>query len=87
MSESRTTELLETTIGTLGGQYIADTDATVPATGYKFVAIQVITDCVITLVGNITGITTTALSAGAIVYGRYTSLTLASGSVIAYNGV
>ena len=87
MSQARTTELLETSIGSLGGQYIADTDATTPATGFKFVAIQVITACTITLVGNITGITTVALPAGTIIYGRYTSLTLASGSVIAYNGV
>ena len=89
MSQARTTELLETSIGSLGGQYITDcvTDATTPATGFKFVAIQVITDCSITLVGNITGITTTGITAGTIIYGRYTSLTLASGSVIAYNGV
>ena len=74
-------------IGGYGGKYIATTDATTPDSGYSFIAIQVITNCSITLVGNITGITTVALSAGTIIYGRYTSCTLASGSVIAYQGV
>lgn len=75
------------TIGGYGGKYITGTDATTPSAGYSFIAIQVISDCSITLVGNITGITTVSLSAGTIIYGRYTSCTLASGSVIAYNGV
>ena len=79
--------IAKSTIGGYGGKYVATTDATTPSSGYSFIAIQVITDCSITLVGNITGITTVALPAGTIVYGRYTSLTLASGSVIAYNGV
>jgi hypothetical protein len=38
-------------------------------------------------VGNITGITSVSISAGTIIYGRYTSITLASGSVMAYYGV
>ena len=87
MSQARTTEVLETIIGTYGGEYIADTDATTPATGFRFIAVQVVTDCVITLVGNITGITAVTLVEGTIIYGRFTSLTLASGSVIAYQGV
>ena len=74
-------------MGTVGGKYIDDTTATSPESGYVFVAIQVISDCVITLVGDITGITTVSVDAGQIIYGRYTSCTLASGSVIAYNGV
>jgi hypothetical protein len=87
MSQLRTTDILETSIGSYGGKYIANTNATTPDAGRRFVAIQVITDCVITLVGNITGITTVALTAGTIIYGRYTSVTLASGRVIAYQGV
>ena len=73
--------------GGLGGKYIATTDATTPESGYVFCAIQVISDAVITLVGSITGITTITVLAGTTIYGRYTSCTLASGSVIAYNGV
>jgi hypothetical protein len=75
-----------TAVGNLGGKYIATTDATTPAEGYVFNAIQVITDCSITLAGAPSGITTVSLTAGMIIYGRYTSCTLASGSVIAYNG-
>ena len=74
-------------MGQSGGKYIANTDATTPETGYTFVAIQAIEDAVVTLVGNITGITSVTLSAGSVIYGRYTSVTLASGKVIAYNGV
>lgn len=87
MSQARTTEILNESIGGYGGKYIATTDATTPATGYNFVAVQVIADAVITLVGDITGITTVTVTAGQVIYGRYSSITLASGSVIAYNGV
>lgn len=73
-------------MGNKGGKYISNTNATTPDTGYVFNAIQVVTDCVITCVGNITGITAVAVKAGNVVYGRYTSITLASGSVIAYYG-
>ena len=86
MSQARTTEILETSIGTYGGEYITTTDATTPTLA-RFVAIQAITDTVISaVVGNIdvSGIT---LLAGTIIYGRWTSVTLTSGSVIAYEGV
>jgi len=73
--------------GGYGGKYISTTAATTPDTGFVFVAIQVIADCSITLVGNITGITTASVDAGQVIYGRYTSVTLASGKVIAYQGV
>jgi hypothetical protein len=79
--------LAQSSLGLLGGKYIADTSATVPETGFSFVAVQVITDAVVTLVGDITGITAVELSVGTIIYGSYSSCTLASGSVIAYNGV
>jgi hypothetical protein len=77
----------DVSVANFGGKYISSTDATTPSTGYVFNAIQVITDCVITCVGNITGITSVSLTAGTIIYGRYTSITLSSGSVIAYYGV
>lgn len=81
LSIARQTEILEQSFGTLGGTYIDDTDAHAGV----FCAIQVLTNCVITLVGTISGITSVALAAGTVVYGRFTSVTLASGSVIAYN--
>ncbi len=80
-------ENLQSSLGQNGGKYIATTDATTPTAGHFFTAIQVISDCVITCIGNITGITAVSLSAGTIIYGNYTSITLASGSVIGYYGV
>lgn len=77
----------KSSLGQNGGKYITGTGATTPDSGYFFTAIQVITDCSITAVGNITGITAASISAGTIIYGNYTSITLASGSVIAYYGV
>jgi hypothetical protein len=65
--------------------------------GESFVAIQVITDCVITsklrayktnlreVVGD-TVITSLALESGTIIYGRFFDLEVASGKVIAYKG-
>jgi len=75
------------TIAGYGGKYIASTDATAPDDNLSFIAIQVIATAVITLVGNITGITTVTVATGTVIYGRYSSITLASGSVIAYHGV
>lgn len=86
MSQARTTEILETSIGTYGGEYITTTDATTPTLA-RFVAIQAITDATVdAIVGNIdvSGITITA---GTVIYGRWTSITLTSGEVIAYEGV
>jgi len=77
----------KSTIGGYGGKYISGTDATTPDVGFSFIAVEVISDAVITLVGNVTGITTVSVLAGTVIYGRYTSCTLASGSVIAYQGV
>ena len=80
-------ELLHSSLGGFGGKYISNTDATTPDSGYVFTSIQIIEDAVVTLVGNITGITSVSLLAGTVIYGRYTSCTLASGKVIAYNGL
>lgn len=74
-------------VGNYSGKYVANTASTTPATGYVFNAIQVLTDSVVTAAGNIAGLTSVSLTAGTVIYGRYTSITLASGSVIAYNGV
>jgi len=78
--------VINTSMGNRGGLYIADTNPKTPINGSVFNAIQVITDCVITCVGNITGITSVTLVAGTVIYGRYNTITLASGSIIAYYG-
>ena len=75
-------------LGGYGGKYVVPTTETTPDAGFVFIAIQPITDCVLTLVGNINGITTVPLLAGMPpILGRYSSCTVASGSVIAYQGV
>jgi len=74
------------------GLRILTTNAT---TGETFVAIQVLTDAVIsaTLTANEstgeigdTSITSLALTAGTVIYGRFVDLQVASGKVIAYKG-
>lgn len=88
LSQTRTTEILEQSLGRYGSKRITNTNATTPDTGKVFIAIQVTEDCVIaTLVGNMTNATTITLAAGQILYGRFTSITLTSGKVIAYQGV
>lgn len=70
------------TSGQFGSQLITDTTA---VTG-SFKAISVVSDCVFTtLTGNMTGtITGVTFPAGFTLYGEFTAITLASGSVIAY---
>lgn len=68
--------------GDSGGKYISDTT---PTTG-NFDAIQAVAASVAALVSsNITGdLSAVPIPAGAIIYGNYTSITLASGKVFAY---
>ena len=76
-------------LGLTGGTYINTTGAT---TG-KFFAIQATEDTVLAAqTSNITnlddictGQDATTLSAGTVLYGNFTSITLTSGAVIAYN--
>ncbi len=77
---------LQALLGGFGGAYISDTNAHTPETGYNFVRIHTIESTVITLVGNITGITTKTFPANFKIYVEYSSITLGSGSVIAYQG-
>jgi len=85
----RNEELLHASLGGEGGVYITDTSEHTPSKVHTvFVGIQPITDCVVTLVGNISGITSVSLiGGGAPIVGRYTSCTLASGTAIAYEGL
>ena len=65
-----------------GGQVIADTT---PVTG-NWIEIRVLTTAVFTtLTGNLTNVGSTSFPAGTILNGRFTAITLASGSVVAYH--
>jgi len=72
-----------------GSKFISDTTATTPAEGLVFTVVQVIEDAVfITLTGNMSGsIAGVTFSAGTAFCGRFSAVTLASGKVIAYQGV
>jgi hypothetical protein len=71
-----------------GLEYISDTAAHTPPSGKAFIAIQAATACVIAaLAGDkITGntIATAALPENGILYGRFSSVTLTSGTAYAY---
>ena len=73
-------------MGNLGGQYSGAATLT-PAALYNFTAVQIITDAVVSCVGNVSGLTTISLSAGVIIYGSFTSVVITSGTVIVYNGL
>lgn len=79
-------------LGGKGMEIIADTNAHTPATGYCYIALQMLSDTVLAdisadssapITGTITGIT---LGTNVVVYGKFTSVTLTSGSCIAYIG-
>jgi hypothetical protein len=74
------TELLAQMFANNGGEYITTSSTD------NFMAIQVVSDCVITTTGNLV-LTSVSLSEGQIIYGRFESVTLASGEVIAYKMV
>lgn len=57
-----------------------------PTTGYVFNALQCLTDSNIAATSNITGfVGTVTITAGNIIYGRFTTVSI-SGDVIAYYG-
>jgi hypothetical protein len=78
--------ILNTTMGNLGGVYSGAATIT-PESGYIFNAVQIITDAVLTCTGAPTGITSITFAAGTIIYGKFTQIVIASGTVIAYQGV
>lgn len=87
-------------MGYNGSKAITGTSAVTPATGYQWVALQFIEDSVVAAqtngahvgidssvsVTNADLTAFTAISAGTIVYGLWTSITLTIGSAIGYNG-
>lgn len=75
-----------TGIGNNGGKIITGTSETAPSGATTFAAIRTITATVITAApGNVTGIAGPTYPANFLIEGRFKSITLASGSVIAYN--
>lgn len=78
--------LISASMGQLGGVYSGAATIT-PSTNYVFVAIQIITNAVLTCTGSPTAITSITFAAGTVIYGRFSSVTIASGTVIAYHGV
>ena len=76
-------------MGYYGGVFIDDLIEHTPTTPRVFVAIKFTQDTQFTaLTGNITGdFTGVTFEKGDNLVGRFTSITLASGSVIAYEGV
>ena len=85
MSVTRTTEILEGQAGQNGGEVIDDTSLH-NGVWYKVAAIEAST-VIATLTGNISGGTDVALAVGAEIVGRFTGITLTSGSVIAYDKI
>lgn len=84
MGQHATNDYIRAAIGEHGGTRFADTDA---HTGGDWLAIQVLTDATFdTLTGNLAGtVTGVTYTAGTILFGVFTALTLSGGSVIAYN--
>ena len=87
-------DLAKESLGGKGFEFISDTAKHVAQKGTVYIALQVLDDAVIASCetddgAKITGNTFTreSLPAGFILYGRYTSVTLASGKIIAYKGV
>lgn len=85
MSQTRTTQILEQAGGSASGQYITDTNEATPSLP-RFIAIQAISNTVISSVTGNIDVSGIELLAGMIIYGRWTALTLTSGEVIAYEG-
>lgn len=81
--------------GQYGGELISDAATHTPPTGYVFSAIQVMANAVINLltvdasapIENSAGFTGLAVSAGTIIYGKFSSIDLTSGTVLGYYGI
>jgi hypothetical protein len=77
-------------VGAAGSVAITGTGAVTPPSGYYIFAIQPITDTVVASQVNVSGATNATLSAlstiatGLTVYGKWSSITLTSGSAIGY---
>jgi hypothetical protein len=87
-------DLTEESLGRKGFEFISDTDEHAASEGMVYIALQVVEDAAIASYktddgAEITGnnFTEVLLPVGFVLYGRYTSVKLADGKVIAYKGV
>jgi len=77
--------------GQMGATLFTDTTARTPGTGNFWIALIVLTDAVFTLLTNDVGLDGNAITGvtfpkGSLIYGRFTAITLASGSLWALRG-
>lgn len=79
MSNKSNKKIIES-MGDYGGVVVNDTNE---HTG-NFCAISALTSCTITAVGNVSGLTAIDVSAGQVVPGLFTSVTLGAGTAILY---
>lgn len=91
MSIIRQTELMETNLGNLGSKSITGTSAVVPASGYVFSYLYVAEAAVVAAqvdagIDNADLTAITSLPVGIYIYGKWSSITLTSGSLIGYYG-
>lgn len=94
MKEDNTTineaDKMEEVMGGKGAEFISNANEHTPGEGLVFVALQVISTAVLSAyspayTGNqFTGV---EIPTGTIIFGRFTSVTLTSGKVLAYKGV
>ena len=87
-------DLTEESLGRKGFEFISDTAEHVAPEGMVYIALQVVDDAAIASYETDDGAEITGnnfigeiLPVGFVLYGRYTSVTLANGKVIAYKGV
>lgn len=76
--------------GATGSKTITGTSAVIPATGYYFFALQAMAATVVASQIDVSGAVNATLSSitsipvGAIIYGKWSSITLTSGQMIGY---
>jgi len=86
-------DVLEGIVARKGFEMITDTQEHTPSEGESFIALQTIADTVFASLSTVEGCSITGndytsemISEGTIIYGRFNSVTLSSGKVIAYKG-
>lgn len=76
--------MMKSTLGREGATYITDTNAHTPDTDYVFYAIKAITETVINAITGEPDIDSATIPISDIIYGDWSSITLTSGTCIAY---
>jgi hypothetical protein len=90
MSDKRRTELMEQQLGNLGSKSITGTGAVLSDSPYIFTSLYAVTTTVVASqvdagVDN-ADLSTLTIPQGITVFGKWSSITLTSGSMIGYNG-